>query len=240
MELRQTIAQLQVDIHNLEKNISSLTMTYDDLVEQCRNLREQQTDQNKEILLQQSEKDFQQYIQDIENYIQNKQWKTSSIGKPPISGKIFVYPTDYSIWNFLSLASQISPSLETTHQKIEELPIQTLHDDLNQQLASVENWLMASAITSHDKSSPILIENPSKDDGTDDLYKDLILPTLSEEIQFDENHHHHQQQNEEFVKTMSPDNSKQQRLDKSQRRFVLMRQLAGKSNKTVTKKLLWS
>lgn len=92
---------------------------------------------------------------------------------------------------------------------------------------------MESAITSHDKSSPILIENSSKDDGTDDLYKDLILPSLSEEIQFDENQH------EEFVKTISPDNSKQsQRLDKSQRRFVLMRQLAEKSNKTITKKLL--
>ena len=97
---------------------------------------------------------------------------------------------------------------------------------------------MESAITSLDKSSPILIENPSKDDDTDDLYKDLMLPTLSEEIQFDENHHHHHQQHEQFVKNISPDQSKQQRLDKSQRRFVLMRQLAEKSNKTVTKKLL--
>jgi hypothetical protein len=96
----------------------------------------------------------------------------------------------------------------------------------------VENWLMESAITSHDRSSPILIENSTKDDGTDDLYKDLILPTLSEEIQFDENHH------QQFMKDISPDQSKQQRLDKSQRRFVLMRQLAEKSNKTVTKKLL--
>lgn len=82
MELRQKIAQLQTEVHNLEKDISSLTMTYDDLVEQCRILREQQTDENKQFLLKQSEKDFHQYIQDIENYIKNKQWKTSSMDKP--------------------------------------------------------------------------------------------------------------------------------------------------------------
>lgn len=96
---------------------------------------------------------------------------------------------------------------------------------------------MESAITSHEKSSPILIENSTKDDDSDDLYKDLMLPTLAEDIQFDENHH---QQHESFGKNLSPDHSKQQqqRLDKSQRRFVLMRQLAEKSNKTVTKKLI--
>jgi hypothetical protein len=104
---------------------------------------------------------------------------------------------------------------------------------------------MESAVTDIDKQSPMIKENLHTDDGTDDLYKDLIFPTLSddlptqsEEIQFDENNHQ-----EEFVKTISPENpqeqqQQQQRLDKNQRRFALMRQLAEKSNKTVTRKLL--
>jgi hypothetical protein len=94
---------------------------------------------------------------------------------------------------------------------------------------------MESAITDNDKQTSIITENQQTDNETDDLYKDLILPTLSEEIQFNENNHH-----EDYVKTISPENSKQQqqRPDKNQRRFALMRQLAEKSNKTVTKKLL--
>ncbi len=137
---------------------------------------------------------------------------------------------------------KVSPSIESNH-KIEEIPVQTLNDDLNQQLASVENWLMESAVTNNDKQSALLTDNHQTDDETDDLYKDLIFPTLSEdlpiqteEIPFDENHHQ-----EEFVKTISPENLKpqqQQRPDKNQRRFALMRQLAEKSNKTVTRKLL--
>jgi hypothetical protein len=118
-----------------------------------------------------------------------------------------------------------------------------MNDDLNQQLASVENWLMESAVTDINKQSPMIKENQHTDDGTDDLYKDLIFPTLSddlptqsEDMQFNENNHQ-----EEFVKTISPENTKQQqqqRPDKNQRRFALMRQLAEKSNKTVTRKLL--
>jgi hypothetical protein len=100
---------------------------------------------------------------------------------------------------------------------------------------------MESAVTDLDKQSPIIAQNQPMDDGTDDLYKDLIFPTLSddlpsqsEEIQFDENTHQ-----EEFVKTISPETLKhQQRPDKNQRRFALMRQLAEKSNKTVTRKLI--
>jgi hypothetical protein len=99
---------------------------------------------------------------------------------------------------------------------------------------------MESAVTDIDKQSSMIKENQHTDDGTDDLYRDLIFPTLSddlptqsEDIQFDENNHQ-----EEFVKTISPENAKQQRLDKNQRRFALMRQLAEKSNKIVTRKLL--
>jgi hypothetical protein len=91
---------------------------------------------------------------------------------------------------------------------------------------------MESAITANEKSTSMMTDTQHKDNETDDLYKDLMLPTLSEEIQFNENNHH-----EDFVKTISPENSKQ-RPDKNQRRFALMRQLAEKSNKTVTKKLL--
>jgi hypothetical protein len=94
---------------------------------------------------------------------------------------------------------------------------------------------MESAVTDLDKQSPMITETQHIDDGTDDLYKDLIFPTLSEElpIQFDENNHR-----EELIKTISPENPKQQRSDKNQRRFALMRQLAEKSNKTGTKKLI--
>jgi hypothetical protein len=102
---------------------------------------------------------------------------------------------------------------------------------------------MESSVTDIDKQSSIIKENHHTDDGTDDLYKDLIFPTLSddlptesEDIQFDENNHQ-----KEFIKTISPETPKQQqqqRPDKNQRRFALMRQLAEKSNKTVTRKLL--
>lgn len=131
------------------------------------------------------------------------------------------------------------------NHKIEEIPVQTINDDLNQHLASVENWLMESAVTDVNESCPMITEHQHTDDGTDDLYQDLIFPTLSEdlpaqteEIRFDENHHR-----EDFVKTISPETSKLQqqqqlRPDKSQRRFALMRQLAEKSNKSVTRKLL--
>lgn len=98
----------------------------------------------------------------------------------------------------------------------------------------------AVTVTDIDKQSSILKETHHTDDGTDDLYKDLIFPTLtddlpakSEDIQFDENTHQ-----EDFIKTISPEYPQQQRPDKNQRRFALMRQLAEKSNKTVTRKLL--
>lgn len=85
VELRQTIAQLQADIHNLEKDISTITVTHDDLAEQCRILREQQTE---ELSSKQSEKDFHQYIQDITDYIDTKSWKPISNEKPSSSGRI--------------------------------------------------------------------------------------------------------------------------------------------------------
>ena len=141
--------------------------------------------------------------------------------------------------------SFLAPKLASTissDQKTDGLPVQNLNDVLNQQLESVENWLMESAVTDIDKQSPILIEPQHTDDGADDLYKDLIfppisddVPTQSEEIQLDEN-----DRQEDFIKTISPKMFQEphQRLDKNQRRFALMRQLAEKSNKTVTRKLL--
>lgn len=231
VELRQKITQLQTDIHSIEKDISTLTVTYDDLVEQCRILREKQTDKSQEALREESEKDFRQYIHDIETYLNNKQWKTPSMEKSSILCKSRSF-NDVVKLNVCFAAPKISPCIEADH-KIPEIPIQTLQNDLNHQLASVENWLMESAITDHDKQAPILVENQQRDDETDDLYKDLILPTLSDEMQFDENNQHG-----DFVKSTSPEDSKQQRLDKNQRRFALMRQLAEKSNKSATKKLL--
>ena len=90
VELRQKIVQLQVDVHSLEKDISTMTVTHDDLVEQCRILREQQTEQNKELLFEQSEKDFRQYIQDIADYINNKSWKPSSNENPTLPSRISI------------------------------------------------------------------------------------------------------------------------------------------------------
>ena len=81
VELRKKIALLQADIQSIEKDISTLTMTYDDLVEQCQVLREKQTDKTKDLLLDESEKQFQNYIHDVENYLNSKQWITPSIEK---------------------------------------------------------------------------------------------------------------------------------------------------------------
>lgn len=133
---------------------------------------------------------------------------------------------------------RILASIESSNSKIEDIPIPIIHDDLNQQLASVENWLMESAVTDIDKQSPILKESHHTDDGTDDLYKDLIFPTLSDDLSTTRNKADENTQQEEFIKTISPEQSRQQRPDKNQRRFALMRQLAEKSNKTVTKKIL--
>lgn len=99
---------------------------------------------------------------------------------------------------------------------------------------------MESAVTDNMKLNSLLPESTRTEDGTDDLYKDLIFPTFPEDIpvpstnlSFDEN-----TRDKDFIKAISPENVKSQtRLDKNQRRFVLMRQLAEKSNKTVTKKL---
>jgi hypothetical protein len=124
------------------------------------------------------------------------------------------------------------------------LPVgNNLNDELNQQLISVEDWLMESAVTDIEKDTSLIIPSQTTDDGTDDLYKDLIFPTLindeprsqSDETIRDENH-----RREELVEKILPDNHKQipQRSDKHQRRFALMRQLAEKSNKTVTKKII--
>ncbi|CAF0722671.1 unnamed protein product [Rotaria sp. Silwood1] len=225
VELRKKITLLQNDIQLIEKDILTLTNTYDDLVEQCQILREKQTDRKKDLLLEEYQNKFNDYIHDIENYLNNKEWNISSIEKTDI------------------LSPKPSPSVEID-TKIEELPAQTLNDDLNQQLASVENWLMESAITDVNKQCPIITEHQNTNDGTDDLYQDLIFPTLaddlptqSEDIHFDESNHQ-----EQFVTKISPENSKQQqqqqRPDKNQRRFALMRQLAEKSNKTVTRKLI--
>ncbi|CAF1282818.1 unnamed protein product [Adineta steineri] len=225
VELRKKITQLESDIQLITKDISSLTNTYDDLVEQCQVLRENQTEKKKDLLLEECQTQFNNYIQDIQNYLNNKQWDI------PTSEKITV-----------STPKPLS-TIESDNE-IKELPIPALNDVLNQQLTSVENWLMESAVTDIDKQSSMLTESQPTDDGADDLYKDLIFPTLSDdlpsqsdEIQFDENNHH-----EEFVKTISPEypqeQQQQQRLDKNQRRFALMRQLAEKSNKTTTRKLL--
>ena len=147
-------------------------------------------------------------------------------------------------YNCCFLAPKLSPSIESDN-KTEGSPIQTLNDDLNTQLASVENWLMENAVANVNKESSMIAASQNVDDGTDDLYRDLIFPTLSddpptqsEEIQFDENNHRR-----EYASMTASENSKQQqppqqRLDKNQRRFALMRQLAGKSNKTVTRKLI--
>ncbi|UJR26104.1 hypothetical protein I4U23_007450 [Adineta vaga] len=226
VELRKKITQLENDIQLIEKDISTLTITYDNLVDQCQILHEKQTDKKKDLLLEQYQNQFNNYIHDIENYLNNKQWNISAIEKTTV-------------------LSPKSASPMTSDHKTVELPVQNLNDVLNQQLASVENWLMETAVTDIDKQSPILTESQRTDDGADDLYKDLIFPTISdelptqsEEIQFDENDHE-----KEFVKTISPKSSQEQqqqhqRLDKNQRRFALMRQLAEKSNKTVTRKLL--
>ena len=118
-----------------------------------------------------------------------------------------------------------------------------LQEDLNQQLASVENWLMESAVTDLDKPSSIILEQQKQQDNdSEDLYKDLIFPSLPEDIltlaeddPSDENHHHRRN---ESIKAVSPDDVRVTRPDKNQRRFALMRQLAEKSNKAVTRKLL--
>lgn len=139
------------------------------------------------------------------------------------------------------LAPKPTPTIAPVQQH-DPLPAPTLTDVLNQQLSSVENWLMESAVTDINKQSPILTESQRVDDGADDLYKDLIFPSMSddppaptEEIHFDENEHR-----DDFVKAISPKQTHEQqsRLDKNQRRFALMRQLAEKSNKTATRKLL--
>ncbi|CAF0804291.1 unnamed protein product [Adineta ricciae] len=223
VELRKKIAQLESDVQFVEKDILTLTHTYDDLAEQCQVLREKQTDKKKDLLLQQCQTQFDHYINDIENYILNKQWNLPIIEKTSV------------------LSPKLTSTISSDH-KTDDLPVPNLNDVLNQQLESVENWLMESAVTDIDKQSPILIEPQHMDDGADDLYKDLIFPAISddipthtEEIQLDEN-----DRQEDFVKTISPKMSQEphQRLDKNQRRFALMRQLAEKSNKTVTRKLL--
>ncbi len=81
VELRKKINQLQTDIQSIEKDISILTNTYDNLVEQCQILREKQTEKKKDLLLEEYQKEFHNYIHDIENYMNNKQWKFSSIEK---------------------------------------------------------------------------------------------------------------------------------------------------------------
>lgn len=78
VELRQKITQLQIEIQSIENDISLLTNTYDDLVEQCQILREKQTDKTKDFLLEEYQNEYQNYLHDIENYIHNKQWKFSS------------------------------------------------------------------------------------------------------------------------------------------------------------------
>lgn len=97
----------------------------------------------------------------------------------------------------------------------------SISDDLNSELTSVENWLMENAVTNVEETPSNIVENnvSSTDDGTDDLYKDLIFPTLNDE-------------------DFRPKTPNSQRMDKNQRRFALMRQLAEKSNKTVTRKHL--
>ena len=50
-------------------------------------------------------------------------------------------------------------------------------------MAFVENWLMKSAVTDMQKISSIEVHPPSiAGDGKEDLYKDLIFPTLNEDM----------------------------------------------------------
>ena len=84
VELRRQIASLQNDIQVIEKDISRLSHTYDDLVEQCRILREKQTDRQKDTLLEEYQKQFNEYVYDVENYLNNKEWNLSSIDKTAI------------------------------------------------------------------------------------------------------------------------------------------------------------
>ena len=114
----------------------------------------------------------------------------------------------------------------------------SLNGDLHQHLNSVENWLMESAVTDIENQSSMITDTQSADDVTDDLYNDLIFPTLTDDLpsQTEASPMNENQQREGLIKTISPEQQKHQRPDKHQRRFALMRQLAEKSNKTVTRK----
>lgn len=87
VELRKQITQLQSDIQSIDNEISTLTKTHENLLEQCQILREKQTDDQKHLLLEQYETEFKNYIHDIENFINNKQWNSPSVDKSIISCK---------------------------------------------------------------------------------------------------------------------------------------------------------
>lgn len=97
---------------------------------------------------------------------------------------------------------------------------------------------MESAVTDIDKPPSMIVETQSTVDGTDDLYNDLIFPSLTDELssQTEDSPLNENYQREGLIKSISPEQQKPQRPDKHQRRFALMRQLAEKSNKTVTRK----
>ena len=87
VELRKKIALLENNIQLIQRDISALTNTYDDLVEQCRILREKQIDKKTDLLLEEYRKQFNEYIHDIENYLNNKEWNTFLAQKMDISRK---------------------------------------------------------------------------------------------------------------------------------------------------------
>lgn len=95
-------------------------------------------------------------------------------------------------------------------------------------------------MTDMDKTPSNNVEHHSVDDGADDLYTDLIFPNLSDDLSTpqdeqspDENLHR-----DDFIQKSPPETSKTTRMDKQQRRLALMRQLAEKSNKMVTRKIV--
>lgn len=255
VELRKKISDIQQNIDAMEKDIAQLQKKHDDLLAQCQSLREKQNNAQQKALIVECQRQFENYIREIDEYISNKPFiLPASI----VSRKIVeTISSDLNI----HLQSIVAPRTTTISQpKVDLIPSapppppqssSSINDDLNQQLASVENWLMESAVTDMEKTPTTMMNTVPTDDGADDLYKDLIFPTLTdemsnltEEMPLDENLHHQQQQEQseqtDFMTKVSsnPSKSSTQRLDKHQRRFALMRQLAEKSNKTVTRKHL--
>ncbi|CAF0909837.1 unnamed protein product [Didymodactylos carnosus] len=232
-DLKKKILLYKQEIPLIENEILTLTTTYDELNENCKRLHVliNENETNCKSLLLESQRQFQEYIKDIQTYIETQHHKYNL----DANHKCETVPPVLN----LNITNTVQLSSNNQHQPV------TLSPSMNNQLVSVENWLVdpsKSHSSAHNGQELVILStNKNQDeleifednvgDGEDDLYKDLVLGGCEEGELNDNNNENEEHTIEDISSSVTTEKTSQSYDAKPLRRYALMRHLAEKSVK---------